>query len=101
MTDPGGALRGVLLRRVGENLLRGDYDQPLAMLSEYVGQALRSEHVLEDLVREADAEWGGVFGERPYFQPPGRAPHPDDPFTIDSVRITLSKVIEKLAASET
>jgi len=52
-------------------------------------------------VREADVEWGRVFGERPYFQQAGRLSHPDDSYTIDSVRLTLSQLIEKAAAGET
>ena len=100
MTDAGGVLGGVLLRQVGESLLRDDYNQPLAVLADYMRQLLRSEHLLEDLVREADVEWGRLLGERPYFQRSGSPPRPDDPYTIDSVRITLSQLTEKLAAGE-
>ncbi|HXJ77301.1 MAG TPA: hypothetical protein VMS64_01335 [Candidatus Methylomirabilis sp.] len=100
ITDPGGVLEVVLLRHIGEHLLR-DYDQPLAALAECIQQVLGSEHLLRDLVREADAEWGRVLGERPYFEQPGRPPHPDDPYTIESVRITLSQLIDKVAAGET
>jgi len=103
MTDPGGVLRGVLLRHVGESLLRGDYDydHPLAPLAACIGQVLGSEQFLADVVCEADAEWGRVFCERPHFQRAGRAPDPDDPYTIDSVRAALSQVIDKLAAGQT
>jgi len=101
MTDGGGVLGDVLLRRVGESLLRDDYNQPLAVLADYMREVLRSEYVLADLVREADVEWGRVGGERPYFQQPGSPPLPGDPYTTDSVRITLSQLIEKLAAGET
>ena len=100
MTDAGGVLGGVLLRQVGESLLRADYDRPLAVLADYIRHVLGMEHLLEDLVREADGEWGRVFGERPYFQQAGRPSDADDPYTIDSVRITLSQLIEKLAAGE-
>ena len=101
VTDAGSVLGRVLLRHVGESLLRGDYDQPLAVLADYIGQVLGSEHLLEDLVREADVEWGRVFDERPYFQKAGRPSHPDDPYTTSSVRVTLSRLIEKLAGGET
>jgi hypothetical protein len=98
MIDPGGVLGGVLLRHVGEYLLR-DYDQPLAVLAEYIRLVLGSEHLLRELVREADVEWGRALGERPHFEKPGRPPHPDDQYTIESVRITLSHLIEKVAAA--
>jgi hypothetical protein len=101
LTDAGGVLGGVLLRQVGESLLRADYDRPLAVLADYIRRVLGTDHLLEDLVREADVEWGRVFGERPYFQQAGRLSHPDDPYTIDSVRLTLSQLIEKAAAGET
>jgi hypothetical protein len=100
LTDTGGVLCGVLLRRVGQcDLLLGDYGHPLAVLSSYVGQVLGSDYLLRDLVREADAEWGQVFGERPHFDRPGCAPDADDPYTIESVRTALSRLIDKLAAA--
>jgi len=86
LVDSGGVLRSVLFRQLGESLLNGDYDQPLAALAEYIRRILTSEALLEEFVREADAEWGRVQNERPYFQRPSRPPHPDDPYTIDSVR---------------
>ena len=98
LVDPGGVLRIVMLRRLGESLLNADYDQPLAALAEYIPGVLTSEHLLAELVREADAEWGRIQGERPYFQTPDRPPHPDDPYTLDSVRLTLFQLSETLAS---
>jgi hypothetical protein len=102
LTDAGGALGSALLRRIVRSpLLPAGYDQPLDILSEYVRQVLGSEYLLQEVVREADAEWGRIFGDRPYFQQEGRPPHPDDPYTFESVRITLSRLIEGLAAGGT
>lgn len=101
LVDPGGVLRIVMVRRLGESLINSDYNQPLAALAEYIPGVLASEHLLAELVREADAEWGRVQGERPYFQGPGRPPHPDDPYTIDSVRRALVQLRETLASGET
>ena len=97
LTDAGGVLGGVLLRRVTESdfLLR-EYDYPLAVLACYLQQVLGSEYLLKELVREADVEWGQVFGERPHFEKEGCSPDPDDPYTHESVRITLSGFIEAL-----
>ncbi len=72
----------------------GDYDHPLAVLANYVRQVLGSDYLLRELVREADVEWGRVFGERPHFERPGRPPDPDDPYTIESVRSALSRLID-------
>jgi hypothetical protein len=52
------------------------------------------------VVREADVEWGRVFGERPFFEQEGRPPHPDDPYTLESVRAELTRLAEGLAAGE-
>ena len=37
------------------------------VLAGYVQRTLDSTFLLQDLVCEADVEWGRVFGERPYF----------------------------------
>ena len=100
LMDPGGVLRSVLIRRLGESLLEGDYARPLAALSDHIRKILTSEPLLGEFVREADAEWGRVHDERPHFQIPGRPPHPDDPYTIDSVRLALVQLREKLASEE-
>jgi hypothetical protein len=98
LADSGGAMRSVLLRHLGDSLLKSDYNQPLVALAEYIPRVLESEHLLEEIVREADAEWGRVHDERPYFQGPSRPPHPDDPYTLDSVRRTLLQLRERLGA---
>jgi hypothetical protein len=101
LADSGAVLRSVLLRHLGDTLLNSDYNQPLAALAEYIPRVLASEHLLEEIVREADAEWGRVHDERPYFQGPSRPPHPDDPYTFDSVRLTLFQLRERLGAGGT
>jgi hypothetical protein len=98
--DSGGVLRSVLSRHLGESLLNGDYDQPLATLAECIRRILASEHLLEEFVRDADAEWGRVHDEPPYFQMPSRPPHRDDPYTIDSVRLALFQLRDRLASGE-
>jgi len=52
---------------------------------------------LKEFVREADVEWGRVTDERPYFEKAGLGRHPNDPYTIDSVRNTLLKLLDQLA----
>jgi len=101
LTDAGGVLATLLRDRVGtsERLLRED-GQPLAVLQDCVRRGLESEYVLQELVREADVEWGRLLGERPYFERAGRPPDPADPYTIDSVRAALSQLAARLAAGE-
>jgi len=97
LPDSEGVLKNVVLRDLGESLLASDYDQPLVTLAEYTRTLLASEQLLEDVVRNADIEWGRVQGERPYFQKPGRPADPDDPYTVDSIRAALVRLLDTLA----
>ena len=99
LADAAGVLSGVLLRQVKDcELLLSGFDQPLVALAGHVRQVLDSEHVLKELVREADVEWGRVFGERPCFEKDGCPPAPDDPYTLESVRAALTQLAAGLAA---
>lgn len=99
LTDAGGVLAGVLTRRVTEcDLMLSDFAHPLAVLAGYLRRVLGSDYLLKDVVRDADVEWGRVFGERPHFERDGCPPDPDDPYTHDSVRATLTRLLEQVAA---
>jgi hypothetical protein len=101
LADAAGGLQVVLLRGVtGSELLLNNFDQPLIVLGGYCQRILNSDHLLAELVRAADIEWGRVMGERPYFERVGSAAHPDDPYTIESVRNTLSGLLDQLAVGE-
>jgi len=101
LNSPAGALSTVLLRMVKESeCLLNHLDQPLTALAQFLEQALAAEYRLQELVREADVEWGRTYGERPYFEREGSPPNQDDPYTAASVRTTLSQLVEKLAAAE-
>ncbi len=97
LLDSGGGLKLALNRRVkGSELLLTGYDQPLVALGDYCRQVCESEYLLAEVVREADVEWARAMGERPLFDRPGEAHHPDDPYTVESVRRKLTELIEKL-----
>jgi hypothetical protein len=98
LADAGGALQVVLHRQVkGSELLLNNFDQPLVVLAGYCRRVLDSDYLLEELVRDADIEWGRVMGERPYFEKEGSPRHPDDPYTVESVCNALSRLLEQLA----
>jgi hypothetical protein len=101
LLDAGGALPIVLVRYVtnGE-LFLANFEQPLAVLANCIEQILGSDYLLAEMVRAADAEWGRVLGERPYFEREGSLPHPDDPYTVESVRSTLTQLLEKVTADD-
>lgn len=98
LVDPGGGLEVVLHRRVkGSELLLNNFDEPLVVLADYCQQLLGSDYLLAELVRDADVEWGRVMGERPYFEKEGSPHHPEDPYTVESVRNSLSELLKQLA----
>jgi hypothetical protein len=101
LVDPAGALVVALHRQVkGSELLLNEFDQPLLALAKYCEQVLGSDYLLEQLVRDADIEWGRVMGERPLFEKVGAACNPDDPYTIASVRESLSEIFQQLAGGK-
>jgi hypothetical protein len=101
VVDSAGAFTVVLHRRVsGSELMLNNFEQPLAVLAGCCRQLLDSDYQLQELVREADVEWGRVMGERPYFEKQGAPRHPDDPYTVESAREALSEILRKLTESE-
>jgi hypothetical protein len=97
LVDAGGALTVVLKRHIkGSELLLHDLDQPLLALARFCQQIVESDYLLGELVRAADVEWGREMCERPYFDTKAAPAHPDDPYTVESVRIALSGLVKKL-----
>jgi hypothetical protein len=100
LPDSGGALPELLHRRLkGSLLLLDNLDQPLVAVAAYCKQVLGSENQLKELVREADVEWGRMMGERPFFNKDGVSPHPDDPYTSDTVRKALDDAVAQISAA--
>jgi hypothetical protein len=96
ITDPAGALRAVLHRHLkASKLLLDNVDDPSVAAAAYVRQILASEHRLRECVREADTEWGRAMDERPHFEREGCPPHPDDPYTVDSIRKALEEALHR------
>ena len=97
LNDAGGALRTVLHRHLrGSMLLLENLKRPRIALVRHCENVLASPYLLKELVREADVEWGLTMDERPYFQTDASPAHPADPYTVESVRAELRKVVERL-----
>ena len=98
LPDAEGALQVALLRRVKESevLLKG-YEQPFDVLSRILESLLDSKERLRSFVGRVDAEWGHLYSQRPYFEIEGRSPHPQDPYTFDSVRDQLARLLADLS----
>lgn len=101
LTDGAAGLEIVLLRGVNESeLIAKNFDQPLVVLRSYCEKVLGSPYLLEELVRCADTEWGQIFNHRPYFERSGSLPDANDPYTIESVRKTLSDLVARLGSDD-
>jgi hypothetical protein len=101
LSDAGGALEVVLHRYVrGSELLLNNFEQPLVVLAGYCQKVLNSDYLLKEVVRDCDVEWSRAMGERPYIEKEGSPRHPDDPYTVESVRNALSDILKQLAMDE-
>jgi hypothetical protein len=88
------------LEVVLSELLLNNFEKPLVVLAAYCRQVLDSDYCLEELVREADVEWGQVQAERPHFEKEGSPPDPEDPYTCESVRKALAGLVEQLGVGD-
>jgi hypothetical protein len=101
LDDAGGVLAQVVLRNVGTSeILVAHFDQPGLVLVEYLNKVLNSDPLLKELVREADAAWGQTVGDRPHFDREGQPPHPDDVYTLASVRRALTQLVQQATRRE-
>lgn len=100
LPDTEGALRAVLHRHLkGSELLLANLEQPLVAIAGYLRKLLSADNLLRDIVSEADVEWGRAMDERPHFERDGMPPHPDDPYTLESVRAALGTALALLPES--
>jgi hypothetical protein len=102
LDDAEGALAPELLRRTkASEALLEDYDNPQAVLAQVTRDLLESEDSLRRFVIRVDAEWGRIYLERPHFESTDSAPDRDDPYTWESVRATLTQLLEDLERKPT
>ncbi|MEO1670263.1 MAG: hypothetical protein AAFR77_05650 [Cyanobacteria bacterium J06631_2] len=87
LDDSPAALQAILHQWVkGDPRVSQYKETPLVALREILQTILDNQNLLYELVRQVDIKWGQMYGERPHFQQPGEAPHPDDEYTHESVR---------------
>jgi hypothetical protein len=98
LQDSSGALQVVLGRWItaDESRISRYLNTPADALIELIQRILKTPDSLYELVRQADSLWGEMYDERPYFQRPGQAPHPDDEYTHESVREALAHCLRRL-----
>lgn len=98
LIDGPGALHRVLEQWLcdDETRLSQHSQNPTEAVKDLLEAVLRSPETFYELVRQADVTWGQIYDCRPYFQQPGQPPHPDDEYTHESVRETLSNCLQSL-----
>ncbi len=98
LSDPEGALQATLREWVSaDDIVCSRYfDQPLGALAEMLSTLLAQDVLFYDFVRRVDMQWGQLYGDRPHFQQPGQAPHPDDRYTHAFVRSQLVALLNSL-----
>ena len=91
LDDTDGALQLCLKRWAAADGRIGQYlDAPLVALRLILLDIVQQPQILYEFARQVAVEWGNVSGERPFFQRPGAAPHPDAVYCHDRIRATLS-----------
>ncbi|MGB3492456.1 MAG: hypothetical protein WBA57_07000 [Elainellaceae cyanobacterium] len=95
LPDSSGALHAILYNWVKseEGRVSRHVNDPLVALGEIIEQILRNSYGYYEFVRQVDSKWGEMNDERPHFQQPGQAPHPDDEYTHESVRQQLTEFL--------
>ena len=97
LEDAEGALIVALLRRVAASeALLERYDEPLGALTRVIEGILESDDTLQRFVAKVDAEWGRIYLERPHFETHQQPPDSDDPYTLASVRSTLTTLLARV-----
>ncbi|MEB3289470.1 MAG: hypothetical protein VKI82_06115 [Leptolyngbya sp.] len=102
LEDLEGALQQVLTRWLEDDPIRlsRHLEDPVEAVKDLLNTVLDSPETLYDLVHQTDVLWGRLYDERPHFQKPGQAPHPDDEYTHASVRAALVACLQRLEAAE-
>lgn len=102
LEDLEGALQQVLIRWLEDDSTRLSryLDSPVEAVKDLLETVLSSPETLYELVHQTDVLWGHLYDERPHFQKPGQAPHPDDEYTHESVRAALEACLQRLTQPE-
>lgn len=106
LSDASGALRSVLITIVKDDIetVSAHVETPLKALEVILDRYISNAHLLEELVRRVDFNWGRMNLEKPHFQKDGEDPHPDDEYTLASVKKqlkTLALLLKKESRSRT
>ena len=98
LRDASGALKRQLEVMVTENyVLVGEHvDAPLEAIRVVVQRILANDPTFFEFARQVAQRYGQMYGTRPHFQTPGQDPHPDAPYTHDSVQAALRDLLARI-----
>ncbi len=100
LNDREGALQLCLKRWVKTDARIGQYlDAPPVALQMIVQDITQQPQILYEFARQVAVEWGQLNGERPYFQQPGTAPHPEAPYCHETIREILAGLLARVSPS--
>lgn len=100
VNDPNGALPNCLKQWVKDDVRLGQYlDAPLLALRIIVSDMLIKPEILYEFSRQVAIEWGHINGERPYFQKPDTAAHPNTVYSHQYVHDLLVECISQFPST--
>jgi hypothetical protein len=101
LADNSGALQAVLHHWVKEDQARvsQNLDNPLLALVGILESIINHQELFYEFVKQVDFKWGQMYEEKPHFQRPGQAPHPDDEYTHESVLIQLQELLDRVKSN--
>lgn len=95
--DSWACLHPILLQWAEQDeLLASNLAQPLVALRHTIEGILARKESLYEFVRQIDVRYAETHHERPIFQKPGEAPHPDDEYTHESVEVSLKAILQAM-----
>lgn len=98
LKDTDGCLLKVIESKINssDTLFSQKLEKPLLSLHQLLTDILSSQSEIEEITRQADVEYGQVYGERPYFQKSGQSAHPEDPYTHEDIENSLKFLLKSL-----
>ncbi|MDY0162167.1 hypothetical protein [Desulfobotulus sp.] len=98
LQDSSRILLSVLQKTLKENDLQiaQHMESPFEYLHMFIGSHIETPALLHELTRQVDLKWGQIHNEKPFFQKPGEPPHPEDPYSHESVEQKLRELLEKI-----
>lgn len=87
------ALLSGLVRKVGSWSAVELHAHLCEVLGVLANRVLKNDASLEEFTRRVDAMWGELNDERPHFQRGNEPAHPDDVYTLASVKQTLTQLV--------